>query len=188
MGKTWGEESFKNKYLNTNDDNQMYSNLRRQKIQENMKKLQERFKELNELKSATTLQATIRRRTAQNIKRRRFRFSILDESPKRPSPPKSQSLPTQLQPKQRPSPPKRQSLPTHLNQRPSLPTINEKRIRLCRNCNQVITGRKLYCDNFCKLAYVLKKSPPSRLSPTSSTKSSSSKSSKSPKMPKKVAK
>jgi hypothetical protein len=177
MGKTWGEESFKNKYLNTNDDNQMYSNLRRQKIQENMKKLQERFKELNELKSATTLQATIRRRTAQNIKKRRFRFSISDEPTKRQSPPKRQSLPTQLQPKQRQSPTKRQSLPTQLEHnrgRPSLPTINERRIRLCRNCKKVIAGREPYCANICELEHVLKNSP------THSTKSSSKSSISSP--------
>jgi hypothetical protein len=178
-------------YKRQNDDNQMYSNLRRQKIQENMKKLQERFKELNELKSATTLQATIRRRTAQNIKKRRFRFSISDEPPKRQSPP------TQLQPKQRPSPTKRQSLPTQLEHnrgRPSLPTIKERRIRLCRNCKKVIAGREPYCANICELEHVLKNSPtrstkssskssissPSRLSPPSSTKSSSSNSSISP--------
>jgi len=96
-----------------------------------------------------------------------------DSPPKRHSPPKRDSLPTHLEHNQRPSLPKRNSLPKRdslptqfqHNKRPSppkrksLPTINE--IRLCRNCNQVITGREPYCDNFCELAYVLnKKSPP----------------------------
>jgi hypothetical protein len=209
MKKTWAEKYFKNKYLGTPFDKQMFLALKQQEIKKSKERALKPFQEEIKKLSATTLQATIRRRTAQNIKKRRFRFSILDESPKR------QSLPTQLQPKQRPLLLKRQSLPTQLQpkQRPLLPTIKERRFRLCRNCKKVIAGRESYCANICELEHVLKNSPtrstkssskssissPSRLSPTSSTKSSSSKSSSSkssisppsrptPSRPKKVAK